>query len=192
MHATLWRPLTRPRAEALATLIAVDRDPRAGDTCQSRSPAHARYAMEVADPTRSRQSADSGSHPIGAEHQAITRAAVSAAPANEVNSRTARRSQDRPAHTHRAWPPTRSFRLQRHATTIARHESARSSRATRGRAIAGSWAAHAVACPSDISRVRCDKIVRADPALHRERPGDVVIASCHSVKRSHGARLHRT
>ena len=42
------------------------------------------YAMEVEDPVQSRASADSGKHPIDAEHRAITQAAISGVPDHEV------------------------------------------------------------------------------------------------------------
>lgn len=42
------------------------------------------YAMEVDDPERARRSADSGRHPIDADHHAIMRAAISGRPEQEV------------------------------------------------------------------------------------------------------------
>ena len=42
------------------------------------------YAMEVEDPAQARASADSGRHPIDAEHRAILRSALSGTPDHET------------------------------------------------------------------------------------------------------------
>ena len=57
---------------------------RRGGQDRERSSLILVYAMEVADPVQARQSADSGKHPIDAEHRAITRAALAGTPSQEV------------------------------------------------------------------------------------------------------------
>lgn len=42
------------------------------------------YAMEVEDPVQSKASANSGKHPIDAEHRAVMQAAVSGTPEHET------------------------------------------------------------------------------------------------------------
>lgn len=75
---------TTRRPEALATLIdeTVTHERAVLITEGNRSILV--YAMEVADPEQSRRSADSGKHPIDAEHQAITRPALAGRPTQEV------------------------------------------------------------------------------------------------------------
>ena len=75
---------TTRRSEALATLIDETVTHEHAILVTEGDRPLLVYAMEVADVARSRQSADSGKHPIDAEHRAITRAALAGAPTQEV------------------------------------------------------------------------------------------------------------
>jgi hypothetical protein len=75
---------TTRRPEALATLIDETVTHEQAILVTETDPPMLVYAMEVVDPVRSRQSADSGKHSIDAEHRAITKAAIAGAPAQEV------------------------------------------------------------------------------------------------------------
>lgn len=75
---------TTRRPEALATLIDETVTHEQAILVTETDRPMLVYAMEVADPVQSRRSADSGKHPIDAEHHAITRTAIAGAPAQEV------------------------------------------------------------------------------------------------------------
>ena len=75
---------TTRRSEALATLIDETVTHEQAILVTDTDPPMLIYAMEVADPLQARRSADSGTHPIDAEHRAVTRAAIAGSPAQEV------------------------------------------------------------------------------------------------------------
>jgi hypothetical protein len=75
---------TTRRSEALATLIDETVTHERAILVTDTDPPMLVYAMEVADPVKSRRSADFGKHAIDAEHRAITRAAIASVPTQEV------------------------------------------------------------------------------------------------------------
>lgn len=75
---------TTRRPEALATLIDETVTHERAILITEGNRQILVYAMEVADPEQSRRSADSGKHPIDAEHRAITRPALAGTPTQAV------------------------------------------------------------------------------------------------------------
>ena len=75
---------TTRRPETIATLIDETVDQETAILVEIDSQHLLVYAMEVRDPEQSKRSADSGKHPIDAEHRTILRRAIADTPTQET------------------------------------------------------------------------------------------------------------
>lgn len=75
---------TTRRSEAIATLVDETVDQETAILVELGSQHLLVYAMDVRDPGQSRRSADSGKHPIDAEHRSVLQQALAGTPTHET------------------------------------------------------------------------------------------------------------
>lgn len=84
LKAWFERLETDRRDEAIATLIDETVTHETAMLVETADGPLLVYAMEVEDPERAKASADSGRHPIDAEHRTVMRAAAASVPLHET------------------------------------------------------------------------------------------------------------